>query len=398
MEPGLNVQLTNGNLGQTVPSNDGLTALVMGDPGGTAWSPSGRFTSLQAVIDKANTDGFSLSNETLYHVSEYFRIHPNGELIVRVKTDTISTASEYLKPIQREYDNEIRIFLIGGLSDTAESETLPDWLNALGPELEEMWTKLFAPAVALVKIDEANFSAPVDYNSGTWTINGPTLAENLRTIGLVEAANGNNITVDGTDVGQNTRALGTFGGLLAQAPVQQNIGQVAPDRRIDGVGAFFQALKIGNGSYSDADQATRDSIFNAHLLYANKRPNYAGIYAAGDQTLAPTDSDYNRLNRVRVLQKITRQLTRQYQPVVNKGLAINADGNIADGPRNSLIEEGNLILEQAQQRGEISSGNIVIPSGQNLLSTKSITIKARVVPLGIAEEVVLEIGFSNPAI
>jgi hypothetical protein len=48
--------------------------------------------------------------------------------------------------------------------------------------------------------------------------------------------------------------------------------------------------------------------------------------------------------------------------------------------------------------GEISSASIVVPPGQNILSTKTIRMKIRIVPLGKLAYIENEIAYSNPAL
>jgi hypothetical protein len=53
------------------------------------------------------------------------------------------------------------------------------------------------------------------------------------------------------------------------------------------------------------------------------------------------------------------------------------------------------IMENAE---EISSGYVVIPAGQNILSTKTLRTKIRIVPLGKLSYIENEIAYANPAL
>jgi hypothetical protein len=48
--------------------------------------------------------------------------------------------------------------------------------------------------------------------------------------------------------------------------------------------------------------------------------------------------------------------------------------------------------------GEISDGYVIIPEGQNILSSKKLRTKIRVVPLGKLAYIENEIAYSNPAL
>jgi hypothetical protein len=47
---------------------------------------------------------------------------------------------------------------------------------------------------------------------------------------------------------------------------------------------------------------------------------------------------------------------------------------------------------------EISDGYVVIPAGQNILSTSTLRTKIRIVPLGKMSYIENEIAYSNPAL
>jgi hypothetical protein len=47
---------------------------------------------------------------------------------------------------------------------------------------------------------------------------------------------------------------------------------------------------------------------------------------------------------------------------------------------------------------QISDGYIAIPEGQNILSTKTLRTKIRIVPLGKMSYIENEIAYSNPAL
>ena len=63
-----------------------------------------------------------------------------------------------------------------------------------------------------------------------------------------------------------------------------------------------------------------------------------------------------------------------------------------------LVAQSENPLQIMVTAGEISSGAVVVPDGQNILSTKKLKTKVRIVPLGKLTYIENEIAFSNPAL
>jgi hypothetical protein len=63
-----------------------------------------------------------------------------------------------------------------------------------------------------------------------------------------------------------------------------------------------------------------------------------------------------------------------------------------------LVAQSKSPLDNMVTAGEISSCSIEVPPGQNILSTKTLRMKIRIVPLGKLAYIEDEIAYSNPAI
>lgn len=401
-EPGLTITTTDGGLGQTGPNNDNLACFVYYAPEGSSWSPSGLFRSLKEVQDAADDDSYTIPGDLGYWLSEMFRIvnknSGDARCYVRVITTVIKgNEGNILAPIQAEFDGEIRLFFLGGGDyDSASTETLADWITVLSAELETMWTTDHTPAFCLVAPSYADDATTIVPSASS--VSGPTLADTARTLSLVVADTSSG-EYDGNNIA--TYELGEFAGTLKSNPVQANIGRAIPRNRVDLSDGTNQLPLIDGTDYADFTKAQRGSVFDAHLLYLNKRPNLDGVYPAGDPTLATATSDYNRINRVRVAQKLTRLLSATYAPFVNAGVNVDTGtGYLTDPARESLADVGQEIIDSTARQPDaaIAGGSVTIDEEQNILSTNKLNIKLRFVPLGMLEEIELDLGFDNPAI
>jgi hypothetical protein len=83
-------------------------------------------------------------------------------------------------------------------------------------------------------------------------------------------------------------------------------------------------------------------------------------------------------------------------PFLNDTVTIGADGS-PEG-LEMFIAQGSAPLWTMKTDGEITSGTVVVPPGQNILSTKTLRTKIRIVPLGKMSYIENEIAYSNPAL
>jgi hypothetical protein len=180
--------------------------------------------------------------------------------------------------------------------------------------------------------------------------------------------------------------IGTYCGKLAQRNVQQGPDAV----RFGGINAAT-ALKpegINDGHI--------ETLKNAGYVTARTFVGKNGIYITSGQMMSEAGSDYNLVERRRVMDKACRLIRAAQINFVNDDVAVGKDGS-PEGIQ-MLIAQSESPLRIMKTDKEISDGYVVVPEGQNILSTNRLRMKVRIVPRGKLVYIENEIAYSNPAL
>ena len=180
--------------------------------------------------------------------------------------------------------------------------------------------------------------------------------------------------------------IGVYCGTLARRGVHQGPDAV----RSGGISAATALMPEGiNDGHIEA-------LKNAGYVTARKIIGLNGIYVTSGQMMAEAGSDYNLVERRRVMDKACRQIRAAQLFYLNDVVEVGADGS-PEG-LEMFIAQSESPLRIMKTNKEISSGYVVIPPGQNILSTATLRTKIRIVPLGKMSYIENEIAFSNPAL
>jgi hypothetical protein len=139
-----------------------------------------------------------------------------------------------------------------------------------------------------------------------------------------------------------------------------------------------------------------ETLKNSGYVTARKIIGLNGIYITSGQMASESGSDYDLVERRRVMDKACREIRVAQLPHLNDNVGVGADGS-PEGLQ-MFIAQGEAPLRTMITNKQISDGYIAIPEGQNILSTKTLRTKIRIVPLGKMSYIENEIAYSNPAL
>lgn len=267
-----------------------------------------------------------------------------------------------------------------------------EWIAVAGVSSAPLWAALAAKAEGAANIYQyLFFMAQARYkrdnetldqwvNALTGSERGTVASTRLQVCaGWVEEADSN---------GQvDTRGLiGVYCGKLASRNVQEGPDAV----RYGGISAAT-ALKpdgINDGHI--------EALKNAGYVTARQIIGLNGIYITSGQIMSESGSDYDLVERRRCMDKACRQVRAAQLFFVNDAVEIGKDGS-PEGIE-MLVAQSKSPLDLMVTNKEISSCSIIVPAGQNILSTKTLRMKIRIVPLGKLAYIEDEIAYSNPAL
>jgi hypothetical protein len=193
-------------------------------------------------------------------------------------------------------------------------------------------------------------------------------------------------------------AVGLFIGATSAAKVNENLGWVAkfdlsknPDNRFDvpaiAVGAQMSLIK----NLSAGQIQTLNDFGYVFLL---KHIGIAGTYVNDTHTAVSESSDYAYLENNRTIDKAVRNTRAFLLPDLNAPLYVLQDGTLTEDTILSFKNDTERALEQMQKDGEISAFEVTINPLQDVLSSSKLAINLKIVPVGVARNIEVNIGFA----
>lgn len=125
-----------------------------------------------------------------------------------------------------------------------------------------------------------------------------------------------------------------------------------------------------------------------------------GYFITNGNLMAPGGSDYNLLQRRRVMDVACR-ITRQAElPYLNGSMRVNpVNGYIDERDAQQFEAKVNSQLKSGVvSTGDASASSVVVNRATNILATSNLPVSVRIVPLSYMKQITTSIGFSNPAL
>jgi hypothetical protein len=267
-----------------------------------------------------------------------------------------------------------------------------EWIAVAGVSSAPLWSALAVKAEGAAEIFQyLFFIAQARYKAGNETLDqwvsaltgperGTVASVRLQVCaGWIEEADAHGqIDIRGL--------IGTYCGKLAGRKVHQGPDAV----RYGGITAAT-ALKpdgINDGHI--------EALKNAGYVTARQIIGLNGIYVTTGQMMCEEGSDYDLVERRRVMDKACRLIRKAQLFSLNDAVKVGKDGS-PEGIKMLLAQSESPLKIMATEE-EITSGTVTVPEGQNILSTKKIKFKVRIIPLGKLSYIENEIAYSNPAL
>lgn len=409
----------NGGLGQQAPSDRNVAGLVfvLGYEVSTTFVASTVY-ELNSLDDatalglSASSDANEAVNTTAliwYHISEFFRLNPDGKLFIFVADDGADqfgsgTGADILMSAS---GNSIRYM---GLVYGFDSSVLPPLTGGFGGSViadvaaAQAWVD--AKADAFVFVDAVVIEGvAVD-----------TVLVDLKTLDAPQV-----VIAVGCDHGymdqygydpifKQTAAVGTVLGSIGVRMLSESMGSVKLER--------YPAQARGQADYSlvdtrqgrwlkpglstgelfdDLPQAKRDDLTAKAYSYAGKYEGYPGVYLNGDATCTLVTDDFNTVHINRIWNEAARMVRRALIPRMNSRVRIDPTSGkidpatIADWDAAAKRELDGFLAES-----EIADFRFTIDPAQDVIATGKVSTKLSITPQGIAKAIEGEIGFTNP--
>ncbi len=349
---------------------------------------------IQAVstIDKAEELGITHDSEywnirlIYYHLNEIFRMNPAISLFVGIYAQPETNTFNEICEMQHYANGRIRQMAI--------------WNGAVALAASDL-TKIQAKANSL---DEDN--APLSVLYAAKVANHAALPQNLATgcerVSVVIAQAGiDPLNKDDIEMGaglyssnQNTgkatvSCVGLALGMLSRAGVHQSISWA----KMFPSGISVPAL--GDGKLvRNIDKAVLEQLDAARYLFLTPIVGVVGSYWNDSHNMTDPTGDYNAIERVRTMDKAVRGIRIYLAPELGGNVYIDPEtGKMQNYTVSHLETVANKALEDMEKAGELSGYKAVIDPNQDVLSTSTVEVVIKNVPVGVMRRIKVKIGF-----
>lgn len=383
----LTINVGTSGLGRRPPNEDKISGyLFFSNSLPSGFASDDRVKKVYS-LEEAEDLGISVGSFPIhnYHISEFFRGNPVGELWVGVyAVPTPSYTFAEIETMVKAAAGEIRQLAVyaGALTyATSQVTTIQSIINAIDGDGYKQFSVLYA----------ANMEA-ITAVSG-WSSIGDLRALNARKVTVVAAQDGSGVGAAlYVSQSQSITAIGLALGMLSRAAVQESIGYPAAFDISDGTEMEVPALANGD-LWNDLTPTALGGLKDDGYLVALKRtPDYAGSFFERVPTSVPFTNDFAFIENNRVVDKAIRYIRKALIPQLNATLYLNADGTLRNDTVGFFQDLGQDQLDFMIADGEISNGKCLVDPEQNVLSTSQLEVTIKIQPVGIAEFIVVNIG------
>jgi hypothetical protein len=327
--------------------------------------------------------GGTISNLAVwyYHISEFFRLQPKGQLYVGFYAVPATYTFSEVQTIQDFANGKIRqmgVFKNANASFTADAQAIQAVCNTLAG-LHKPLSIVYA----------ANMTSVTDLTTLP-DLNTLTCPNVSAVIGQDKGGQGNYLYVTQA---RSITTLGATLGAIALAKVSEDIAWVSKFN----ISSGFECDTIGfaNGSaVATASQSLLNLLDNRRYIFLIKYVGIAGSYFNDSHAAVTVTSDYAYIENNRTIDKAIRGVYSSLLPNLNSPLVLNADGTLKDTTVAYFIGQCSPNLDQMVRDSELSAYEVTIDTTQNVLSTSTLVVSIKLVPIGVARNIVVNIGFT----
>lgn len=315
-----------------------------------------------------------------YHVSEYFRMQPKGNLYIGIYATADATTFASVTLMQT--------YALGKIRQIGIYQKTTGFATSQCNTLQAILTTAYTNHQPLEAIYQADFEGTSD----------------LTTLSNLRALSDPNVTVclgqDGAGVGftlwkateKSIGCVGTTLGAVAFANVNEDIAWVG---KFQVAGTDFDTLAFANGdAYTSLSVGTINNLDSYGYVFPKKHIGLDGSYFNDSHTAVLITSDYAYIEMNRTINKAIRNLRAVLLPYLASPIKVNSDGTLTDGLIGFYEGLCNQALDSMASNNELSAFGITINPNQNVVSTSEILIAVELVPTGTARTITVNIGFT----
>lgn len=315
-----------------------------------------------------------------YHISEYFRAQPKGNLYVGIYGTADATTFASVTLMQN--------FALGKLRQIGIYQKATPFATSQTTTLQAILETNETNHKPLEAIYQAEISGTANITSLT-DLRALSNENVSVTIGQDGAATGYRLYLA---TGKSIGCVGTTLGAVAFAAVNEDIAWVG---KFNMAATEFDTLAFCNGQvYTALSDGTINNTDALGYVFLKKHVNASGSYFNDSHTCVSITSDYAYIENNRTINKAIRGLRSFLLPQLASPIVLNADGTLSEDVVSYFETLCSRALDVMQRDNEISAYSIVIDPTQDVLSDSELEINVKIVPVGVARTITVNVGFA----
>lgn len=339
--------------------------------------------TIAATIAQFTGGVASLKAVWYYHIKEYFRKQPSGLLFVG------------FFPIPGTYDfteiQTMQVFANGKIRQLAI------YKDGTTPSTGDMGL------IQGILITLEDLKMPISWVLYTANMVSITDLTTLTDLNLLNCSKVSFvISQDGAGLGnflflttgKSITTLGAALGAISLSAVSESIGN--PSRFNISDGYECDTVNFANGqAVKTSTQSLLNRLDNYRYIFLIKRVGVNGTFFNNSYTAVTSTSEYAFGYRNRAIDKARRGVYSSLVLDIQSQLVLNADGTLKASTIEFFKREAEINLAQMVRDGELSAFEVLIDPDQPILSTGNLIITLKLVPIGIANQITVYIGFTT---
>lgn len=357
-----------------------------------------------------------------YHISEFFRIKPDGKLwigLFPVATFDGSKVAEMREASEGEI-RQIGVFINSASFASSQVSLFQTALNTARTEKQNLFGVLHADCSSLtlsnlaslttltgskVQVligEDGNFhqtaySATVSYLAGDkvkW-INKTFIAIKSSTgQAIYDTDYFSEVSINLPDIlGFSVSTLGNMLGNWAKALVNESPAN--PERFPQTEGNVLSEAGFATGDlYKNMSISLRNQLNDYHYTYLRTFQGFAGVFYNDSYTAIARSNDYATGENNRTMDKAERNTYAALVPKLVGDITLNEDGTLAQEAINDYHSIADGVLDIMLNNGEISAKEVSIDNTQDILQTSELQIVVEIVPKGKARNIVVNNSYA----
>lgn len=389
---------TEGTISEIAKTGDSAGSYTAEGKPNNAYSVIVEFTGKggfnTALFTYSIDGGFSKSDEVTLPMTGEFEI-PGTGVTLKFKTDT-STPEESFQigdafAFTTTAPQMTNADALGAIEKLKQFDELFEFVHVVGESTPAMWAAVSEAQAELEEqkhkpllfvMEAGNIEKDESVDDYALRLEAEKKKLKNKNIAVV-AARSLYVKMDGTTVEINN--AGIVCGLMAKTNVQQSIGRTS-DAAGMGISKdkMIELRPAGIKEYLEL-------LDDAKYITFREYDGLEDFYVTNARVMSPDGSDFRYIEDVRVVNKIVREVRKAGLPLLQEDI----DVEDTQGELERRAKYMEAPLDDMVRNKEISSAQITVPEGQDIIKNERMDVVVRYVSRGYIRRIHVDIGRAN---